>query len=192
MNTNNVTTYKINTTTTPITTTYTSAINTVPLSDFTIKCTGNLLNPNYYQYKIVSDDFKEIIEYVPDKVYEFIFKDGIKIKTVCAEEDEFDLDFAFYLALAKKKYGKTYNIDGVLCKAQELSYMKEYNKKVKQGKKLFFEAQKAKEKEELEKAKQKKQHKRIIEKKIAKKKRRKERENQNLINCIKQAIEETK
>lgn len=50
-----------------------------------------------------SNEFKTITEYVPNKVYGFTFYNGQEIKTVCDEEDEFNLEFAFYLAIAKKK-----------------------------------------------------------------------------------------
>ena len=53
-----------------------------------------------------SDYFTDIKEIVNNKVYLFTFADGTEIKTICDEEDEFDFEFAFYLALAKKNTKK--------------------------------------------------------------------------------------
>lgn len=49
-----------------------------------------------------SNEFKTITEYVPNKVYGFTFNNGQEIKTVCDEEDEFNLDFASILLLLRK------------------------------------------------------------------------------------------
>lgn len=135
-----------------------------------------------------SNEFKTITEYVPNKVYGFTFNNGQEIKTVCDEEDEFNLDFAFYLAIAKKNYGKMYTIKGIMNKAEELSTIKYYNKIVKKGMKLFTKQQeekiKAKEHEEAKRY----QHQKYIEKKI----RQKERKRQEQINIIAEAIKKSK
>lgn len=135
-----------------------------------------------------SNEFKAIIEYVPNKVYGFTFYNGQEIKTVCDEEDEFNLEFAFYLAIAKKNYGKMYTIKGIMNKAEELSTIKYYNKIVKKGMKLFTKQQeekiKAREEEEIKKA----QHQKYIEKKI----KQKERKRQEQINIIAEAIKKSK
>ena len=135
-----------------------------------------------------SNEFKAITEYVPNKVYGFTFQNGQEIKTVCDEEDEFNLEFAFYLAIAKKNYGKMYTIKGIMNKAEELSTIKYYNKIVKKGMKLFTKQQeekiKAREEEEIKKA----QHQKYIEKKI----KQKERKRQEQINIIAEAIKKSK
>lgn len=134
------------------------------------------------------NEFKAITEYVPNKVYGFTFYNGQEIKTVCDEEDEFNLEFAFYLAIAKKNYGKMYTIKGIMNKAEELSTIKYYNKIVKKGMKLFTKQQeekiKAREEEEIKKA----QHQKYIEKKI----KQKERKRQEQINIIAKAIKKSK
>ena len=85
-----------------ITTTYT------PLSDLLIK-DWNIIIPVEPPYA-----FKYVKEIVPEKVYEFTFADDTKIKTICDEDDIFDLKYAFFLAIAKKLYSKEYTLPGVL------------------------------------------------------------------------------
>ena len=148
---------------------YTTTI--APPEKFIIKCN--------FPYQI-----KDIKEYVPNKVYEFTFYDDTKIKTICDEEDVFDLEYAFYLALAKKLYSDKYTFEGVIHKSYELQYEKRYVKIVKNGIKLFKKIQEEKFKKEQEEKLKKNQHKKYVEKKI-KAKRRKE---QNKINKIAKAI----
>ena len=115
--------------------------------------------------EVSCDDFKDVIEHVPNKVYEFIFYDNKHIKTVCQEEDEFDFDYAFYLAAAKHIWSKELTFEGVLKKADELRTCKKWVKRVKIAKREFFK----KKEEELKKEEQdrlkKEQHKKYIEKK---------------------------
>ena len=127
---------------------------------------------------------KDVKEYVSNKVYEFTFNDDTKIKTICDEEDVFDLEYAFYLALAKKLYSETYTFEGVIHKSYELQYEKKYVKIVKNGIKLFKKIQEEKIKKEQEEELKKNQHKKYIEKKIKAKKRK----EQNEINKIAKAI----
>lgn len=148
-------------------------IKTTDSSIFTINC--------HMYYEI-----KQIKQRVPEKVYEFIFYDNQKVKTICAEEDDFNFDYACFLAIAKKLYSKTLTFDGVLSKIPELANTKQYIKIVKQAKKKFFEEkekeQKAKEEEEL----RKRQHEKYIEKKIQRKKKKK----QILVDTIKIALQD--
>ena len=134
-----------------------------------------------------SYEFKDIKEIVPEKVYEFTFYGCIKpitVKTICEEGDTFNLEYAFYLALAKALYSKEYTFEGVLNKAQDLRYIKRYNKYVQKGMKLFKRLQEEKTKEEEKEAIKKHQH----EKYVRKKKEAKERKRKNQINIIAEAI----
>lgn len=131
---------------------------------------------------------KQIIQYVPQKVYGFIFHDGEKIKTICSKEDVFNFEYACFLAIAKKIYGKSLTFEGVLNKSYQLMYEKYYIKMVKKAIKDFEKKQKEEaKKEEIEEIK-----KRQKKKKAEKKKRQNERKRQYQINIIKQAIKESK
>lgn len=141
-----------------------------------------------------SEEFKEIIQIVPNKVYKFIFNDNTEIKTVCDKEDEefFDLEYAFFLALAKKKFSKTHTLSGVMRMANELKDSKRYDKIVKKGLKLFKRQQKEKIKEKEEENRKKKQHKKYIQKKKDRDRRQAEKAKENLYNIIRAAIEDAK
>lgn len=131
---------------------------------------------------------KQIIQYVPQKVYGFIFHDGEKIKTIRSNEDVFNFEYACFLAIAKKIYGKSLTFEGVLNKSYQLMYEKYYIKMVKKAIKDFEKKQKEEaKKEEAEEVK-----KRQKKKKAEKKKRQNERKRQYQINIIKQAIKESK
>ena len=134
------------------------------------------------------NDFKSVKEIVPEKVYEFTFNDNTKIKTVREENDPFDLEYMFYLALAKKLYSKDYTFEGVLMKAVELQYIKSTVKTVKKGIQIFKKAQEEKIKKEEQEAIKKRQH----EKYIRKKKEAKARKRDNQINIIAEAIKTAK
>lgn len=136
--------------------------------------------------------FSKIKQHVPGKVYEFTFSDGETVKTICDEEDEFDLEFAFYLALAKKLYKYQYTSIGMIDKAYQLSYTNKYIKLVKKGIKLFFkgiEEDRLKQQQEKEK---KERHKKYIEKKKKRAERKGEKERTQLYETIKWAIEDAK
>lgn len=139
--------------------------------------------------------FVDIKEYVPNKVYEFSIFNGYsraeKVKTVCDEEDEFNLETAFFLALAKKLYAD-FTPEGHLHKAKELAYSKYHTKKVKHGIKLFKLLKEKEEYDKLQEDLRKQQH----EKYIAKKKRQKEKKKHDatleLYKTIKDAIEDAR
>lgn len=150
------------------------------------------IDSDYIEEKIKQMEEKEkkncqiidIVEYVPEKVYKIVFKDKTEIKTIKDSLDEFNPEYMFYLALAKKLYSKTYTFDGVLAKAYQLMTQKEYIKIVKKGLKLLNTLQEEKKKkEEYDKMK-----KRQCEKNIRKKKAAKERKRQEQINIIAEAI----
>lgn len=134
------------------------------------------------------NSFKDIIQYQKHKVYKFIFVDGTEVKTIRSDKDPFSLEYAFYLALAKKLYGKEYTFDGVLKKAEELPYLKRYNKIVKDGLKLFKKKQQEEEKKEKEEQLKKEQYQRLIEKKKKRDQKRKEQKRNDLIDAIANGI----
>lgn len=134
------------------------------------------------------NSFKDVIQYQKHKVYKFIFIDGTEVKTIRSDRDPFSLEYAFYLALAKKLYGKEYTFDGVLKKAEELPYLKRYNKIVKDGLKLFKKKQQEEEKKEKEEQLKKEQYQRLVEKKKKRDQKREEQKRNDLIDAITQGI----
>lgn len=199
-----ITTTATTTTGTPLYTPYT--INTNSLYYYqnpaptTTSIINDYLNQNFVILKNNSKKeekekllyFKEIKEYVPNRVYQFTFNDDVKIKTTLHQSDVFSLSYAFYLAIAKKLYSKEYTLQGVMKKAEELSYQKEYVKIVNKGIKLF---NKQKEEKELEVQKQKEEklrHQKNYQKKLEKEKRKKEQKQTELQETILQAILESK
>ena len=161
--------------------------------------TMNIIPPNgYYYYNsndmttytmkdlVIKDknEFTDIKEYVPGKVYSFTFADETKIKTVCSDEDVFNLEYAFYLALSKKLFSKELTFEGILRMVEEIRCQKYYVNLVKKGMKLFNKLQKTeqekKEKEEIKAH----QHKKYIEKKKKQKERRLKRQAEILAKAI--------
>ena len=138
--------------------------------------------------------FINIKEYVPNKVYEFTFIDygnQIKIKTICDNTDTFDLETAFFLALAKRKYPR-YTPEGHLYMAKELSYDKAMIKRVKHGIKLFNLLKEKEEYDKLQEEKRKQQHEKYVAKKKKQKERKKEQADLRLYKTIKDAIEDAR
>lgn len=141
-----------------------------------------------YKYTMQKQDIKYIIqdsnsitkvkEIVPEKVYLFTFADGTVIKTVCDKNDIFDFEFAFYLALAKKLYSKSFTMDGIMHKARELKYQKYFVKIVNKGIKKFYKDQKEAEKEKEEERLKQERHKKFVAKKIAKKQKKRNNNNE--------------
>lgn len=134
------------------------------------------------------EEFTDIKEIVPFKVYLFTFGDDTKIKTIRDYSDEFDLEYMFYLALAKKIYSKTLTFEGVLNKTYELMYQKRYVKLVQKGIKLFNKIQEDKAKEEEKEEIKKRRHQKLIRKKQA----AKERKREDKIDIIAEAIKRSK
>lgn len=131
-----------------------------------------------------SYDFEYIKQIVPEKVYEFTFHDGTKVKTIREEDDIFDLEYAFCVALAKKLYSKDYTFEGILFKAYQLHLEKKYDKAIRKGIKLFNTLQREKQKKEEYDEMKKRQHQKFIEKKKAAKRRKRK----DQINIIAEAI----
>lgn len=133
--------------------------------------------------------FSWIKEYVPNKVYGFKFRKNDKeYKTICAEEDTFDLEFAFFLALAKWFTVLNLTTEGYIHQAKQLSYNKDHVKEVKNGIKLFHKLQEKEALEEQIKAEKKHRHDKLVTKKIAKKERKKNEQYE----IIKTAIKDSK
>ena len=142
--------------------------------------------PVQVKYTITThpNNIVSIEEIVPEKVYKFLFADGQTVKTICSDNDIFDLRYACFLALAKKLYSEILTFEGVLAQVQDLMYIKEENKMVDRAIKNFYKNQKEKaEKEELE-AIRKRKHDKLVARKIAKK----ERKRQEQVNIIAEAI----
>lgn len=139
-----------------------------------------------------ANEFKKIEELVPFKVYRFTFLDNTVIKTVCANEDPFDLEYAFYLALAKKKFSCSHTFEGVLYKADTIRYEKYYANLVKQGMKLFKKQQLEEAKRTDEERLRKEQYQKYVAKKKARDERRAMQSQENLKEIIKEAIKLSK
>lgn len=92
---------------------------------------------------------------VPNKVMRFTFSDGTQIKTVCHDEDMFDLRYAFLLAFAKRYFKGLYTREGFEKYAHYMGLIKYWDKKAKEGIQLFKKQEKErtlKLKEETERA----------------------------------------
>lgn len=138
--------------------------------------------------------FSNIKEYVSNKVYEFtlskVTSPKEKIKTICDENDEFNLKFAFLLALVKYEFKGQYTPEGYVQKTFLVQYNKNYIKIVKYGMKLFELQKKEKEWEEEQKELEKERHRKYVEKKKRRDYRKKHEEDLRLTNAIKKAIKE--
>lgn len=133
--------------------------------------------------------FYSIKEYVPNKVYGFTFNwQKNEYKTICADEDEFNLQFAFFLAYAKYLNTNQLTTEGYVDIARTLSYNKRNLKKVKNGIKLFYKLKERDAIEEQIKAEKKHRHDKLVQKKIEKKNRKKDEQ----IKIIRTAIEASK
>ena len=119
------------------------------------------INPNNYQMitkllSFINFNFKEISKIKilnPNKVVLFTFSDGTTEKTICNKNDVFDLEFACYLALAKRTFKKEITSDGLELIANLLRYYKPSNKIVNKALKNYLKEiklQKALEKQEKE------------------------------------------
>jgi len=133
-------------------------------------------------------EFEKIEFLCPDKVLRFTFKDGEIVKTVCSNYDEFDFEYAFYLAIAKKLYSKTLTMEGIEAKAKKLSYQKEYVKIVKKGIKTY-ERQLKEEEKRLD---EKEERKAIKARREEKKRRKKEKAREARIAEMEEAIRRAK
>ena len=143
----------------------------------------------------------DVVEHVPKKVYEFVFKksfcngspvEGKHIKTVRAEQDPFNFDYAIYLALAKCLYKEDLTFEGILKKAEWMQYQKCWAKEVAKVKKAFFKKKELEIKEKAEEEQRKRRHEKYVAKKKRRDARRAEEANEGLKRVITEAIKESK
>lgn len=133
---------------------------------------------------------KEIKILNPNKVVGFTFDNGKKIKTICDNNDTFNLEYACFLAYAKLLYSKDYTFEGVLYKAKEISYKKEFVQLVKEGLRKYKKAEKEKEKTERLKQEQKERNINKQKKKELYAAKRKEKQLKETIDIVKVIKEE--
>lgn len=133
---------------------------------------------------IKDDAIMNIKIFKENKVVGITFYDGTKIKTICSDNDEFSLEYACYLALAKKLYSKEYTFEGVLCKVNELQQIKIVNKMVTKAIKQYHNEEKAKAKEEQKKKEEKEIKARRLEKKRKKKIEKRAREIKDVMEIM--------
>ena len=120
----------------------------------------------------------------------FTFSDNTKIKTICSPHDEFSLEYACYLAYAKKRFGKTLTFEGILNKAIELSYQKEYAKLVHTAIKNYNNKIKEEEKKKKEEQEKKEIRLRQQAKKAEKKKKKTYKYMEDMVNIATEAIKD--
>lgn len=142
----------------------------------------------------ITEYFTDIKEYVPNKVYEFTittqYSCAKKIKTVCDENDEFSLEKAFFIALAKYYYQKTLTPEGIVKQAETMAYSYSYIKTVRDGMKLFKLLKEKEEYDIAEEERKKERHKKYIQKKKDRKEKLKREENNETYEIILKAIKE--
>lgn len=146
---------------------------------------GSMIIEYNYEPKIVDIN---VYGHDKPKVVEVEFKykyDTTKIKSICCDEDEFDLKKGVYIAMSKLLYGDEYTTEGIEEKAHELSLKKDNEKMVNKAIKDYYK--KLKEKEEDKKKKEEEKRIRLNHEKKNKIKRqkRKARMKKELINLLK-------
>lgn len=109
----------------------------------------------------------------PNKVLRFTFSNKKQIKTICDNVDDFNFEYACFLAYAKLLYKDEYTFEGILYKADELRYQKRFVKLVNEGIKKFNKDEEEKFKKELEALEVKEIKKRRREKQILKRNKHK-------------------
>lgn len=154
----------------------------IPSLTFKEKYTNYIINkycPNIFT------NLTKIEMLVPNKVMRFTFSDGTQVKTICHDEDMFDLRYAFLLAFAKRYFKGLYTREGFEKYAHYMGLIKYWDRKAKEGIQLF----KKQEKERTLKLKEEKERaairKRQAEKKARKKRERKERQLAALAEKVK-------
>ena len=184
-----ITTHKVSVNTVATTTPYTTLYSTdTSLYSVTQKSDGiAIIKPSAIVH-LATDIIMDIKILKKNKVVRFTFTDGTKIKTICEDEDPFSLEYACFLAIAKKKYSKTLTFEGVLKKAEELQYEKVYVKAVQKAlreyNKKIQEEEKKKEQEKEEKAMRLRKQ----AKKAEKKKRQAARQVADIVTVLKEEL----
>lgn len=151
--------------------------------DFTPIVTDHYVHPKIVDINVYGNDKPKVVEVEFKYGYE-----TTKIKSICCDEDEFDLKKGVYIAMSKLLYGNEYTTEGVEEKAKELSFKKDNEKMVNKAIKDYHKKIKAKE-EAKEKEKQKKKEELARKKKNGeRKKRQRERKRKEEANIIAEAI----
>ena len=157
------------------------------VESFTITSSDLIIPEYYFNPKIIDIN---VYGHDKPKVVEVEFKyqhDTVKIKSICCDEDDFDLKKGVYIALSKLLHGKEYTTEGVEEKAHELSLKKDNEKMINKAIKDYYkklkdkeEAERKEEQERLAKLKRKKKNE-------ERKRRRKEKAQNELKKLIKEA-----
>ena len=102
-----------------------------------------IMDKEYFDKMIINpSEIKDINIIVPNKVVEVTFADNHKEKMICHQDDEFSLRRCLFIAIAKRKYKKSYTVEGIEFKATELSMLKECVKIVDKALKAYEKKQK--------------------------------------------------
>lgn len=156
----------------------------ISIPDISFKDSINYI-ANKYCFNTFNTFLTKVEMLVPNKVMRFTFSDGTQIKTICHDEDMFDLRYAFLLAFAKRYFKGLYTREGFEKYAHYMGLIKYWDRKAKEGIQLF----KKQEKERTLKLKEEKERaaarKRQAEKKARKKRERKERQLAALAEKVK-------
>lgn len=148
---------------------------------------GHMITEYFSEPKIVDIN---VYGHDKPKVVEVEFKyqhDTVKIKSICCDEDEFDLKKGIYIALSKLLYGDKYTTEGVEEKAHELSLKKDNEKMVNKAIKDYYKKIKVKEETERKEEQEKLAKLRRKKKNEERKRRRKEKAQNELKKLIKEA-----
>lgn len=148
---------------------------------------GHMITEYFFEPKIVDIN---VYGHDKPKVVEVEFKyqhNTVKIKSICCDEDEFDLKKGVYIAMSKLLYGDKYTTEGVEEKAHELSLKKDNEKIVNKAIKEYHQKIKAKEETERKEEQEKLAKLRRKKKNEERKRRRKEKAQNELKKLIKEA-----
>lgn len=124
------------------------------------------------------------------KVVEVEFKyqhDTVKIKSICCDEDEFDLKKGVYIAMSKLLYGDEYTTEGIEEKAHELSLKKSNEKMVDKAIRDYHRKIKTKEENDKKEKEEKLAKLKRKEKNRARRQKKRERSLEDLAELIKKA-----
>ena len=149
---------------------------------------GHMITEYFLEPKIVDIN---VYGHDKPKVVEVEFKyqhDTVKIKSICCDEDEFDLKMGVYIAMSKLLYGDKYTTEGVEEKAHELSLKKDNEKMVNKAIKDYNKKIKNEEKAKEEEKRKKKEEAKRKEKNRIRKQKQKERKRKEEANIIAEAI----
>lgn len=138
----------------------------------------------YANISIQVPTFLKVEQVCPGKVLKFYLSNGQVIKTVCHEDDDFSLEFAFFLALAKDRYQHLLTNEGIYRQIENMKYEKAVLKSVKNGIKLFVKETKEKEMERQNAAAAKERAERV---RIKKRQRARKRRIEEITEALKMA-----